>query len=40
MSFEVFVAIALVGTWAFLPASLAIAMTSFDNEQLAEPHDH
>lgn len=38
MSFEFFVAICLVGTWALLPISLIIANTSFDDEQLDDGH--
>ncbi|MDC1174790.1 hypothetical protein OAT67_05325 [Bacteriovoracaceae bacterium] len=40
MSFSVFVGLCLIGTWALLPISLIIAMTSFDDEALSEPHDH
>ncbi len=40
MSFSVFVALCLIGTWALLPLSLVIAMTDFDDEAMSEPHDH
>jgi hypothetical protein len=38
MSFEVFIAISLVFFWALLPASVAIAMTQFD-DALLDHHD-
>ena len=40
MSFGFFVALILVGTWALLPLSMVIAMTSFDDEAMSDPHDH
>lgn len=40
MSFEVFVAISLIGIWGLLPLSLVIAMKSFDDEALSDPHHH
>jgi hypothetical protein len=38
MSFSLFVAIMLVGTWALLPLSLIIALTQFDDEVLHKDH--
>ena len=40
MSFEVFVAITLVATWALLPLSLVIGLKDFDDEQMSDPHHH
>lgn len=38
MSMEVFVALCLVGFWAMLPASLAIACRDFDNDMMDDGH--
>lgn len=38
MSFEVFVAICLVGVWAMFPISLMIATKSFDDEIIGGGH--
>jgi hypothetical protein len=40
MSFELFVAIILVGCWGLLPLSMIIAMTSLDDELQSDPHEH
>ncbi|AYF45076.1 hypothetical protein BALOs_2077 [Halobacteriovorax sp. BALOs_7] len=38
MSLEVFVALCLVGFWALLPASLAIACKDFDDAMMDDHH--
>jgi hypothetical protein len=38
MSMQVFVAICLVGFWALLPASLAIAVKQFDDAMMDDDH--
>lgn len=40
MSFEVFVAMCLVGFWALLPASLALAVKTFDDELITSHDSH
>ena len=40
MSFQVFIAITLVGIWALLPLSLVIALKDFDDEAMSDPHEH
>ena len=34
MSFEMFVALTLLVSWAFLPGAVALSMTLFDNDQI------
>ncbi len=40
MSQEFFIGISLVVIWALLPASVALSMTWFDEENQSDPHEH